>query len=81
MEHGVTMSLSDRAKDWLGNEGFDSEFGARPLRRVVQRSVENVLSRKILGGELGRGDDVLIDVDESGLRFERAGASVIAAAH
>ena len=81
MEHGVTMSLSDRAKDWLGTEGFDSEFGARPLRRVVQRSVENVLSRKILGGELGRGDDVLIDVDESGLRFERAGASVIAAAH
>ena len=81
MEHGVTMSLSDRAKDWLGNEGFDSEFGARPLRRVVQRSVENVLSRKILSGEVGRGDEILIDVDESGLRFDRAGASVIAAAH
>ena len=79
--HGVTMSLSDRAKDWLGNEGFDSEFGARPLRRVVQRSVENVLSKKILGGELGRGDDVLIDVDESGLRFDSTGASVASAAH
>ena len=81
LEHGVTMSLSDRAKDWLGKEGFDSEFGARPLRRVVQRSVENVLSRKILGGELGRGDDVLIDVDESGLSFARAAAPVAAAAH
>ena len=81
MEHGVTMSLSDRAKDWLGKEGFDSEFGARPLRRVVQRSVENVLSRKILSGEVGRGDEILIDVDESGLRFDRAGASVIAAMH
>ena len=37
MEHGVTMSLSDRAKDWLGKEGFDSEFGARPLRRNRRR--------------------------------------------
>ena len=81
MAHGVTMSLSDRAKDWLGNEGFDSEFGARPLRRVVQRSVENVLSKKILSGEVGRGDDVLIDVDESGLRFDSTGASVASAAH
>ena len=79
MEHGVTMSLSDRAKDWLGKEGFDSEFGARPLRRVVQRSVENVLSKNILSGEVGRGDEILIDVDENGLRFDRAGASVIAA--
>ena len=79
MEHGVTMSLSDRAKDWLGEEGFDSEFGARPLRRVVQRSVENVLSKKILSGEVGRGDEILIDVDESGLRFDRARISVAAA--
>ncbi len=81
MEHGVTMSLSERAKDWLGNEGFDSEFGARPLRRVVQRSVENVLSKKILSGELGRGDEILIDAGESGLRFDRAEVSVAAAAH
>ena len=80
MEHGVTMSLSDRAKDWLAREGFDSEFGARPLRRVVQRFVENVLSKKILSGEFGLGDDILVDAAEGGLSFSKAAAPVAAAA-
>ena len=81
MEHGVTMSLSERAKDWLANEGFDSEFGARPLRRVVQRFVENILSKKVLGGDFGPGDEILIDAGEDGLSFDRAEVSVAAAAH
>ena len=81
MEHGVTMSLSERAKDWLASEGFDSEFGARPLRRVVQRFVENVLSKKILSGEFGLGDDILVDAAEGGLSFSKAAAPVAVAAH
>ena len=80
LERGVRMSLSDAAKDWLGNEGFDSELGARPLRRVVQRHVENVLSRKVLGGELSRGDEVMVDVDEGGLSFRKVEALVAAGA-
>ena len=81
MEHGVTMSLSERAKDWLASEGFDSEFGARPLRRVVQRFVENVLSKKILSGEFGLGDDILVDAAAGGLSFSKAAAPVAVAAH
>ena len=53
-------------------------FGARPLRRALQRYVENVLSKKILSSEFGRGDEIVVDVDESGLTFRKAAAAVAA---
>ena len=71
-EHGVTIDLSDEARDWLASEGFDRTYGARPLRRVVQRSIENPLSRLILGGEFVSGDHILADIDDDGgLSFEK----------
>ena len=71
-EHGVTIDLSDEARDWLAREGFDRTYGARPLRRVVQRSIENPLSRLILGGEFVSGDHIRADVaDDGGLSFEK----------
>ena len=79
-EHGVTIDLSDEARDWLAREGFDRMYGARPLRRVVQRSIENPLSRLILGGEFVSGDHILADVDDDGgLSFEKVeeGESVL----
>ncbi len=71
-EHGVSIDLTDKARDWLAREGFDRVYGARPLRRVVQRSIENPLSRLILGGEFVSGDHILADVDnEGGLSFKK----------
>ena len=71
-EHGVTIDLSDEARDWLAREGFDRKYGARPLRRVVQRSIENPLSRLILGGEFVSGDHIRADVaEDGGLSFKK----------
>ena len=78
MEHGVSMSLTDGSKDWLGQEGFDPVLGARPLRRARQRYVENVLSKKILSGEFDSGDEIVVDVDEDGLTFSKTAAAVAA---
>ena len=75
-EHQVTMSLTDAAKAWLAQEGYDPVFGARPLRRAVQRYVENALSKRILSGEFGPGDEVAVDADESGLTFSKAASAV-----
>ena len=57
------------AKSWLLKEGFEPAFGARPLRRAIQRYVENALSSKILSGEFKDGDHVYISVEGSGLSF------------
>jgi ATP-dependent Clp protease ATP-binding subunit ClpC len=63
-EHGLTVRLSDKARKWLANVGYDPAFGARPLRRALQKYVESPLSVKLLAGEFGSGDTVLVDVDE-----------------
>ena len=74
-EHGVSIDLTDAARDWLASEGFDRVYGARPLRRVVQRSIENPLSRLILGGELVVGDHIIADIgDGEALSFNKVEA-------
>ena len=71
-EHGVALNLTDDARDWLAREGYDRTYGARPLRRVVQREMENPLSRMILSGQFVEGDHVIADVGGSGLSFTKA---------
>ena len=72
-EHDVTLELTDAALDNLAAEGYDRAYGARPLRREVQRTVENPLSRMILAGEFVAGDHVIGDVDGSGaMTFAKA---------
>jgi ATP-dependent Clp protease ATP-binding subunit ClpB len=56
----ITLELSDEAKELLANEGYDPQFGARPLKRVVQRTVENQIARAILSGTIRDGDHVEI---------------------
>ena len=51
-EHHITLHLDDKAKDWLGANGYDAEFGARPLKRLIQQEVENPLAIKLLAGEI-----------------------------
>ena len=78
-DHDVTISLTDAAKDLLAREGFDKVFGARPLRRAVQRTLENALSRKLLAGDFTRGDRVVVDADDAELSFTKDRAIVEAA--
>jgi ATP-dependent Clp protease ATP-binding subunit ClpA len=61
--------LTNEAKDWLARTGFDPTFGARPLKRTIQREVETPLSRKILQGEFKEGDEVKVDLSTEGLVF------------
>jgi ATP-dependent Clp protease ATP-binding subunit ClpC len=71
-EHGLTVELTDAARVWLSREGYDPAFGARPLRRALQRHVESALSVKILQGEFEEGDTVIVDFDEGeGVIFRR----------
>ncbi|MCJ7436077.1 MAG: AAA family ATPase [Anaerolineales bacterium] len=62
-EHNITVQLSDAARAWLAKEGYDSAFGARPLRRAIQKYVESPLSVELLGGNYKDGVTVLMDVD------------------
>jgi ATP-dependent Clp protease ATP-binding subunit ClpC len=62
-ENGIKVELSEPARDWLASEGYDPIFGARPLRRALQKFVESPLSVSILSGEFNDGDVVLVDLD------------------
>jgi hypothetical protein len=66
----IEVEFSDEAVRLLAKEGFDPEFGARPLRRTIQRLVENELSCMVLGGSVNPGDRVRVDVLEGDLHFE-----------
>ncbi len=68
-DRNMTVVLTDEAKSWLAHEGFDPMFGARPLRRTIQREVENPLSKKILMDEFKEGDRVKVDSCPDGLVF------------
>jgi len=65
----LSIELSDKAKSWLVKEGYDPVYGARPLRRAIERHVENPLSSKLLGGEFKEGDTVKVDLGDKGLTF------------
>ena len=60
----IEVEFTEEAVRFLGKEGFDPEYGARPLRRTIQRLVENELSRMVLAGTVEPGDKVIVDLDE-----------------
>jgi ATP-dependent Clp protease ATP-binding subunit ClpC len=68
-ERKLTLEITEAAKSWLAKVGFDPVYGARPLRRAVERYVENPLSAKILGGEFKEGDTVIADLVDENLTF------------
>ena len=70
-ERELTLELTDAARDWLVEHGFDEEYGARPLRRLIQRQVENPLAKRVLAGEYTTGDLVRVDVQGDDLVFHR----------
>jgi ATP-dependent Clp protease ATP-binding subunit ClpC len=64
-EHDLSVTLTEDARHWLAKEGYDPAFGARPLRRAIQKYVESPLSVSVLSGEFNRGDTVIVEVDPS----------------
>src|SRR5829696_6076305 len=66
----IEVEFTEAAVEFVAEEGFDPEFGARPLRRTIQRRVDNELSRMVLEGALNPGDKVVVDLEEGKLTFE-----------
>jgi len=77
---GIELELTDKAKELIGNLGYDPTYGARPLRRVIQKQLVDKLALKMLDGEFGPGDRVRVDAADGELAFERTGAAVVATA-
>ena len=73
-EHDITMQLTDAARSWLANEGYDPAFGARPLRRAIQKYVESPLSVELLGGKFKDGVAVTVDVKDNKIVFQTEAA-------
>jgi ATP-dependent Clp protease ATP-binding subunit ClpB len=64
-ERNITLSLTDAAKGHIAEVGYDPAYGARPLKRVIQRELETALAKKLLGGEIRDGATVTVDYDVS----------------
>ncbi|HET7418177.1 MAG TPA: ATP-dependent chaperone ClpB [Solirubrobacterales bacterium] len=79
-ERGIEIELTDDARTLLGNLGYDPTYGARPLKRVIQRQLVDKLALKILEGEFAEGDVVRVDAADGEIVFERADSGLISAA-
>jgi ATP-dependent Clp protease ATP-binding subunit ClpB len=66
---GIVKQISESALDWLAQRGYNPQFGARPMKRVLQKDVVNELSKVVLGGEFVAGDTIYINTDKNGLVF------------
>ena len=73
---GVIVHFAQAAVDWIADHGFEPEFGARPMRRTIQREVDNPLSRMLLDGEIASGQEITVDVRGGRLVFERSAQHV-----
>jgi ATP-dependent Clp protease ATP-binding subunit ClpC len=69
-EKDMTLSLTPAAKTLLAEKGYDPVLGARPLRRTIQRDIEDVLSEKILFGQVSAGDEIVVDAEGEGILGE-----------
>ncbi|MDI7247151.1 MAG: ATP-dependent Clp protease ATP-binding subunit [Bacillota bacterium] len=70
-DHDIRLEVSDEARDLLAKEGFSKEFGARPLRRTIERLIENKLSEELLQGRIKDGDTVSVSVEDGRMIVER----------
>jgi ATP-dependent Clp protease ATP-binding subunit ClpB len=79
-ERELALELTDAAKEAIGDAGWDPTYGARPLKRAIQRLLENPLALRLLEGEYTPGDTIRVDAQNNDLVFMRAGAPAAAAA-
>jgi ATP-dependent Clp protease ATP-binding subunit ClpB len=68
-KNGIQLEFSDYTMEFLGEQGFDPQFGARPLKRLIQKEIVNALSKKILAGEVDKDHPVLVDVFDNTVVF------------
>ena len=78
-DRGLSLELTDEAKELVAEAGWDPTYGARPLKRALQRLVENPLAMRLLEGDFAEGDTVRVDSDNGELVFEKATAVPAAA--
>jgi ATP-dependent Clp protease ATP-binding subunit ClpB len=71
LERNIELELDDKARDLIGEAGFDPVYGARPLRRAIQQQIENPLAQRLLRNEFVPGDAVRVAVRGNELVFER----------
>jgi ATP-dependent Clp protease ATP-binding subunit ClpB len=74
-DRDIRLELTPRAREWLANEGYDPAYGARPLKRVIQRAVQDGLAEEILGGRVSDGSNVVVDANEDGIVLLPGGAA------
>src|SRR5579884_1683659 len=79
-ERHIELELTDAAKETLAEAGWDPAYGARPLKRAIQRLVENPLALRLLEGDFADGDTIRVDAEDGEIRFEKVGAAAAAAA-
>jgi ATP-dependent Clp protease ATP-binding subunit ClpB len=77
-ERKIALDIAEAAKRWLAEAGYDPVYGARPLKRTIQRSLQDPLARMILEGRIGDGDTVTVDAGESGLLINGAAVPLAA---
>jgi ATP-dependent Clp protease ATP-binding subunit ClpB len=65
----ITLKLEPSARDWLAEKGYDPAYGARPLKRVIQKEIQDPLAEFILSGEIKDGDPVAISASKRGIAF------------
>jgi len=68
-ERHIVLTLDDSAREWLAMEGYDPAYGARPLKRVIQKNVQDPLSELVLAGKVKDGDAVLVSAGDGGLKI------------
>jgi ATP-dependent Clp protease ATP-binding subunit ClpB len=79
-ERRIELELAEAAKETLADAGWDPAFGARPLKRAIQRLLENPLALRLLEGDFADGDTIRVDAEDGEIRFEKVGAAAAAAA-
>jgi len=62
----INLTLTDKVREYISEEGYSPVYGARPLKRALQRIIEDTLATKILQGEIAEGDDIVADMNDNG---------------
>jgi ATP-dependent Clp protease ATP-binding subunit ClpA len=78
-EQSITIEVSDAVKEYLAQEGFDPLFGARPLKRTIERKIENELATRIIEGQFAEGDTVAVDLADGEITFTKVSIKAAAA--
>jgi ATP-dependent Clp protease ATP-binding subunit ClpB len=70
-DRNIQITLSDNAKDYIMDNSYDPIYGARPLKRFIQKKMETSIGRALIAGEISDGDNILVDAVENDLRFKK----------